>query len=71
MGNIPKIKTIIRPCKTNIKMGEVLNLNTNVLGHVGMFGQYSKHPNHNLTARYVYINNLQNKQTCGFLIFLT
>ena len=26
MGNIPKIKTIIRPCTTYIKMGEVFSL---------------------------------------------
>ena len=45
MGNIPKIKTLIRPCKTYTKMGEVLNPNTNALGHFGMFGQYSNHPN--------------------------
>ena len=51
MSNIPKIKTIIRPCKTNIKMAEVLDLNTNVLGHFGMFGQYSKHPNHTSTVQ--------------------
>ena len=55
MGNIPKIQTIIQPCKTYIKMGEVLNPNTNVLGHFGVFGQYSKHPNHNLTVQDVYI----------------
>ena len=54
MGNIPKIKTLIRPCKIYIKMGEVFP-NTNVLGHFGMFGQYSKHPNQNLTVQDVCI----------------
>ena len=55
MSNIPKIKTIIRPCKTYINMGEVLNPNTNVLDHIGLFGQYSKHPNHNSTVQDVSI----------------
>ena len=51
MGNIQKIQ----PCKTYIKMGEVLNPNTNVLGHFDMFGQYSKHPSHNSTVQDVCI----------------
>ena len=47
MGNIQNIQTIIRPYKTNIKMGEVLNLHTNVQGHFGIVEQYQKHVNHN------------------------
>ena len=45
MGNIPKIQTIIQPSKTYKDGGGFKS----VLGHFGMFGQYSKHPNHNST----------------------
>ena len=46
MGNIQNIQTIIRPYKTNIKMGKDLNVHTNVQGHFGMVKQYQKHANH-------------------------
>ena len=36
MGNIRNIQTIIRPYKTNIKMGKDLNVHTIVRGHFGM-----------------------------------
>ena len=34
----------------NIKMGEVLNLQTNVRGHFGIVEQYRKHANPNSTV---------------------
>ena len=39
----------------NIKMGEVLNLHTNVIGHVGMVEQYRKNVNHNSTMQNVHV----------------
>ena len=49
MGNIQNIQSIIRPYKTNIKIGEDFNVHTNVLGHFGMVEEYQKHANHNST----------------------
>ena len=40
IGNIQNIQTIIRPYKTNIKMGKDLNVHTNVRGYLGMVEQY-------------------------------
>ena len=36
---------------------EDFNLNTHIQGHLGMFGQYSKHPNRNSTMQYAYKNS--------------
>ena len=55
MGNIQNIQAIIRPYKTNIKMGEVLNVHTNVRGHFGMVEQYRKYAYHNTTVRNVHV----------------
>ena len=55
MGNNQNIQTIIRPCRTYIKIGEVFNPNTNVRGHFCMFVQHSKHPNQNSTVQNVCI----------------
>ena len=55
MSNIQNIQTLIRPYKTNIKMGKDLNVHTNVRGHFGMVEQYRKHANHNSTVRNVHV----------------
>ena len=55
MGNIQNIQTIIRPYKTNIKIGKDLNIHTNVCGHFGMIEQYRKHTNHNSAVQNVHV----------------